>query len=162
MDSTNHWTLERRAGGGGKRFRERVDRITKGSQNKVEFLEPFFDRNALKKEMEKATYFIYPSEAKEGETFGLAVLEAMSCGCIPVVSALPCFTDFISFEEEGFCLKQGINMNMEEAILEALPKILALNESQTSKLGLTAWKRSKEYELEKVAQAYLEDFTSLL
>jgi hypothetical protein len=53
-------------------------------------------------------------------------------------------------------------MNMEEAILEALPKILALNESQTSKLGLTAWKRSKEYELEKVAQAYLEDFTSLL
>jgi glycosyltransferase involved in cell wall biosynthesis len=112
--------------------------------------------------MEKATFFIYPSEAKEGETFGLAVLEAMSCGCIPVVSALPCFTDFISFEEEGFCLKQGINMNMEEAILEALPKILALNESQTSKLGLTAWKRSKEYELEKVAQAYLEDFTSLL
>jgi hypothetical protein len=53
-------------------------------------------------------------------------------------------------------------MNMEEAISEALPKILALNESQTRKLGLSAWNKSKEYELEKVAQAYLEDFTSLL
>ena len=53
-------------------------------------------------------------------------------------------------------------MNMEEAIKEALPKILALNESQTSKLGLSAWDRSKEYELEKVAQDYLDDFDSLL
>jgi glycosyltransferase involved in cell wall biosynthesis len=92
----------------------------------------------------------------------LAVLEAMSCGCIPIVSDLPCFADFISFEEEGFCLKQGINMNMEEAISEALPKILALNESQTRKLGLSAWNRSKEYELDKVARDYLDDFDSLL
>jgi hypothetical protein len=51
---------------------------------------------------------------------------------------------------------------MEEAITEALSKILILNESQTSKLGLTAWKRSKEYELDKVARDYLDDFDSLL
>ena len=44
----------------------------------MELLDPIFDRNALKKEMEKAKLFIYPSQAKEGETFGLAVLEAMS------------------------------------------------------------------------------------
>jgi glycosyltransferase involved in cell wall biosynthesis len=168
IEISRGWTLriigpwKEEQGGGGKRFRELLGRITKGSQNRVEFLEPLFDRDALKKEMEKATFFIYPSEAKEGETFGLAVLEAMSCGCIPVVSDLPCFTDFISFEGGGFCLKQGINMNMEEAIRKALSKLLVLNESQTSKVGLTAWKRSKEYELEKVAQAYLEDFTSLL
>ena len=126
-------------------------KITKTTQNEVEFLEPVFDRDALKKEMEKATIFLYPSEAKDGETFGLAVLEAMSCGCIPIVSDLPCFADFISFEEEGFCPKQDVNMNLEDAISEALPKILVLNESQTSKLGLSAWERSKEHEIEKVA-----------
>lgn len=162
------WTLriigpwKEEQGGGGKKFRDRLVKITKTTQNEVEFLEPVFDRDALKKEMEKATFFLYPSEAKDGETFGLAALEAMSCGCIPIVSDLPCFADFISFEEAGFCLKQGVNMNMEEAIREALPKILILNESQTRKLGLSAWDRSKEYEIEKVAQDYLDDFNSLL
>ena len=81
---------------------------------------------------------------------------------IPIVSDLPCFADFISFEEEGFCLKQDVNMNLEDAISEALPKILVLNESLTCKLGLSAWERSKEYEIEKVAQDYLDDFNSLL
>tara|TARA_E500000178_G_scaffold221968_1_gene218960 strand:- start:2533 stop:3660 length:1128 start_codon:yes stop_codon:yes gene_type:complete len=162
------WTLriigpwKEEQGGGGKKFRDRLVKITKTSQNQVEFLEPVFDRDVLKKEMERAIFFLYPSEAKDGETFGLAVLEAMSCGCIPIVSDLPCFADFISFEEEGFCLKQEVNMNMEDAIREALPKILVLNESQTSKLGLSAWNRSKEYELDKVTQNYLDDFNSLL
>jgi glycosyltransferase involved in cell wall biosynthesis len=165
---TRGWTLriigpwKEEQGGGGQKFRDGLVKITKSSQNQFEFLEPVFDRNVLKKEMEKAIFFLYPSEAKDGETFGLAVLEAMSCGCIPIVSDLPCFADFISFEEEGFCLKQGINMNMEEAISEALPKILALNESQTRKLGLSAWNRSKEYELDKIARDYLDDFDSLL
>ena len=54
--------------------------------------------------MEKAQLFIYPSQAKYGETFGLAVLEAMSCGCVPIVSSLPCFQDFIRSGIEGIIL----------------------------------------------------------
>ena len=76
----------------------------------MELLDPIFDRDALKKEMKKAKLFIYPSQAKEGETFGLAVLEAMSCGCVPVVSTLPCFMDFITFE--WVLLKANSNENL--------------------------------------------------
>ena len=31
----------------------------------------------------------------------------MSCGCIPIVSELPCFTDFITFEEMVLCWEKG-------------------------------------------------------
>ena len=34
--------------------------------------------------------------AERGETFGLAPLEAMACGAVPIVSDLACFRDFIS------------------------------------------------------------------
>ena len=53
-------------------------------------------------------------------------------------------------------------MNMQEAISEALLKILVLNESQRSKIGLSALNRSKEYELDQITQDYLDDFDSLL
>ena len=92
----------------------------------------------------------------------MAVLEAMSCGCIPVVSELPCFTDFISFGNEGFCLNESKNKNMEDAISVALAKVITLEECQKRETGIAAWNRSKEYELERVAQAYLDDFLTLL
>ena len=53
------WTLriigpwKEEQGGGGKKLRDRLVKITKTTQNKVEFLEPVFDRDTLKKEMEK-------------------------------------------------------------------------------------------------------------
>ena len=162
------WTLrivgpwKEEQGGGGKRFRDRLGSILKTGHNKVDFIEPLFDRDELKKEMERATFFFYPSEAKDGETFGLAVLEAMSCGCIPVVSELPCFTDFISFGNEGFCLNESKNKNMEDAISVALAKVITLEECQKRETGIAAWNRSKEYELERVARAYLDDFLTLL
>ena len=112
--------------------------------------------------MERASFFIYPSQARQGETFGLAGLEAMSCGCIPIVSQLPCFADFISFGSEGFCLHERKNQNMEEAIRAALSKVIILQECQKREIGIAAWERSKEYELDKVTQFYLDDFFSLI
>ena len=108
MDSTNYWTLERRAGRGRKKISGSFGKDYENDSNKVEFLEPVFDRDALKKEMEKATFFLYPSEAKDGETFGLAVLEAMSC--VDVYLLFPIYHVLrISFllKRKGFCLKQG-------------------------------------------------------
>jgi glycosyltransferase involved in cell wall biosynthesis len=55
---------------------------------------PIFDPAQLNETYERASVFVYPSLAK-GETFGVAVLEAMAWGCVPVVSSLDCFRDFV-------------------------------------------------------------------
>ena len=168
MEIVKGWTLrvlgpwKKEQGGGGKEFRVLLERIIETSQNKIEFHEPLFERETLKIEMERASFFIYPSQARQGETFGLAVLEAMSCGCIPIVSELPCFADFISFGSEGFCLQERKKQNMEEAIRAALSKVIVLQECQKREIGIAAWERSKEYELDKVTQFYLDDFFSLI
>jgi len=67
----------------------------------IKFIEPMFDIRSLAKEYVKTTIFIYPSIAEKGEAFGLAPLEAMSYGCIPVVSDLNCFKDFIKNKKNG-------------------------------------------------------------
>ncbi len=45
--------------------------------------------------------FCYPSLSTQGETFGVAVIEAMAAGAVPVVSGLPCFRDYIRAGENG-------------------------------------------------------------
>ena len=62
-------------GGGGKKFLENLKNLAKKSKNPVEFKNPIFERELLKSEMENAKFFIYPSQAAYGETFGLAVLK---------------------------------------------------------------------------------------
>ena len=152
------WSEEQ--GGGGKKFLDELKNLAKKSKNPVEFKNPIFQRELLKSEMENAKFFIYPSRAAYGETFGLAVLEAMSCGCIPIVSELPCFTDFITFGRDGFCV--GKKRNITNSIQKKLCEVLILSESNLNKIALSAWNRSKEYELEKVAKMYLDDFFLLL
>ena len=68
--------------------------------------------------MENAKLFIYPSQAKEGETFGLAVLEAMSCGCVPIVSDTTLFYGFYNFWKEGFCVGKKSQITKIYSLLE--------------------------------------------
>jgi glycosyltransferase involved in cell wall biosynthesis len=57
---------------------------------------------ALNRAYEAARVFVYPSLAERGETFGLAVLEAMAWGAVPVVSDLACFRDLVAPGRNGF------------------------------------------------------------
>ena len=45
--------------------------------------------------------FCYPSLAEQGETFGVAVAEAMAAGCAVVVSDLACFRQLVDDGETG-------------------------------------------------------------
>ena len=62
----------------------------------IEWLGPIYDQQQLISHYQQAALFVYPSLAEQGETFGLAPLEAMACGAVPIVSNLACFRDFIT------------------------------------------------------------------
>jgi glycosyltransferase involved in cell wall biosynthesis len=162
------WTLRligpwrQQQGGGGQQFYDSLMALTKFTVNNTEICEPIFDRGELKREMEKARFFIYPSISDRGETFGLAVLEAMSCGCVPIVSSLPCFSDFINFDVEGFRLNEKPGTSLIGVIHKKFHQIVETSEEKINKMAIASWRRTKQYEIKKVADQYLADFASLL
>ena len=161
------WTLrilgpwKQEEGGGGIFFKNKLLNLISKGNNKIELCNPIFDRTELKEVMIKAKYFIYPSQAILGETFGLSVLEAMSCGCVPIVSSLPCFQDFIRSGIEGIILDAN-HSNPALEIEKELQAILQLSMGEYKRFSTAAWTKAKEYSVSKVAEKYLRDFRSLL
>ena len=62
----------------------------------------FLEGDELKKTLQKANVFIFPSR---GETFGLALCEAMAIGKAVVAADIPSFRDIITHKENGFIAK---------------------------------------------------------
>lgn len=86
-------------GGGGGVYLESLK--ARFDPHKVRFVEPVYDIAKLNQLYEEAAIFVYPSVAEKGETFGLAPLEAMAWGAVPLVSDLACFKDFIVDQDNG-------------------------------------------------------------
>lgn len=87
------------SGGGGEQYLASLKQRAKGFP--VTFTGPLNDMSRLAQQYGRARVFVYPSIAEGGETFGLAVLEAMSWGCVPIVSDLACFRDFVHHGTNG-------------------------------------------------------------
>lgn len=87
-------------GGGGPRYLRKLKLIA-GTLDTIEFLDPIYDDHFLHKEYMNASIFVYPSLSESGEAFGVSPLEAMSFGCVPIVSSLRCFEDFIMHGRNG-------------------------------------------------------------
>ncbi len=81
-------------GGSGETFFAQLRSLAAATDH-VEFTGFLRDSSTLNSLYKNASIFIYPSVAEKGETFGLASLEAMAWGCVPIVSSLRCFGDFI-------------------------------------------------------------------
>ena len=143
-------------GGAGLAYKKEVRKS--GGQN-VEILEPVFEEEALIKEYQQARVFAYPSQASTGETFGLAVLEAMSCGCVPLVSSLECFRDFIENGKNGYQLQVRRDAPLQ-SLAESMQRILG--ETELEQLSDAAIKTAAHYQIDQVALQFLHDFEELL
>jgi glycosyltransferase involved in cell wall biosynthesis len=62
---------------------------------------PEFDPAKLALHYGALDIFCYPSLAEQGETFGVAVAEAMAAGGAPVVSGLACFNELVRNGDTG-------------------------------------------------------------
>lgn len=90
------------AGGGGTDFRDALAaEFGPSLGTRVAFVGPQFDPEKLAQHYGEMDVFCYPSLADKGETFGVAVAEAMAAGCAPVVSNLACFRDLVRDGDTG-------------------------------------------------------------
>ena len=152
------WKIEQ--GGGGRKYLSDLQKVAKLSRGTIEILDPTFSQIELINELEASRFFVYPSLAEKGETFGLAVLEAMSCGSVPIVSSLPCFKDLVASQKTGYVL-DPLASNIEKSLSRIL--FDAIQSVDVAKLySSRCLERAKEFELDRVAQNYLEDFSSML
>lgn len=83
-------------GGGGERWIAALREEAQPLVDRVEWLGPEFDPERLALLYGGMDVFCYPSVAEKGETFGVAVAEAMASRCAAVVSALGCFGDLVT------------------------------------------------------------------
>lgn len=151
------WRSEQ--GGGGQIYRARLAELSQGDAG-IHLAEPVFDPAHLRSVYGALDLFVYPSMADRGESFGLAPLEAMATGCPALVSALPCFGDFILDGQNGFVFNHRRG-NPVAALAEALVRLVR-DPATLRDTGRRAYQTAQEFALPRVAQKYIEDFAAVL
>ncbi|MGC4095638.1 MAG: glycosyltransferase family 4 protein [Nitrospira sp.] len=145
-------------GGGGSKFLRDLKIAANGFQ--IEFPGPIFQNDKLVQTYHEAGVFCYPSLAEEGEAFGVAPLEAMATGLMPVVSKLACFSDFIYDGVNGrdFDHRQS---NPDVALANVLCDVFD-RPRLIQELGAAAAVTAASYDFMTVADRYLHEFVTLL
>lgn len=150
------WDIGR--GGSGKEY---VDEINKKAEGwNIEWIDPIYSPSELAKELDKGSIFCYPSLAEKGETFGVAPLEAMGVGLVPVVSELGCFRDFVRDKENGLYF----NHKSVDRVFDLASKIRYLIENPKAyeEMSMQAIKTSKSFSVQNVANKYMNLFYEIL
>jgi glycosyltransferase involved in cell wall biosynthesis len=147
-------------GGGGQGYLSAIKDLTTTYEPSVQILDPVFTSNQLMEQYQKARAFVYPSLAGKGETFGLAVLEAMSCGCVPLVSDLGCFREFVVPGKNGFVFNADTGRVVENLRAE-LRRILDCG-NEIDDFSKEASRVAKTFEIKAVATRFLDDFFQMV
>ena len=104
----------------------------------------------VKANLQKSQAFILPSYY---EGFGIAVLEAMSFGCIPIISNNTCGPDILSGTElERFLIPAGDVSALEKAIRE----LIKIDLAEKLFLSEIAVSISKNFTLSKYGERIVE------
>jgi len=146
------WQTEQ--GGGGQKYKDELIEMAKDLP--VEWVGPIHDPESLNREYQAAMIFIYPSVAERGETFGSAPLEAMAWGCVPIVSNLTCFKDFIRSGENGLHFdhrKADAAQQLAFAIQQLIDQASLRND-----LARQAIRVRETHSSESIARQFLNDF----
>jgi glycosyltransferase involved in cell wall biosynthesis len=152
---------ETHLGGGGDNFLETLRELAGKSGASVQWIGPIFDEGELSAHYRRALIFVYPSMAETGEAMPLAPLEAMANGCVPLVSNLDCFRDYIENGVTGFLFDHR-GENAEQNLAAQLTKLFQMSSDKITKISAAAHAKAAEFALEPVAKSYLDDFATLL
>lgn len=112
-------------GGGGEMFLEALAAdFGPALGHRLKFCDPVFDATKLATRYGAMDIFCYPSLAEKGETFGVAVAEAMAAGAAPVVSDLACFRELVRDGDTGLVFAHRAP-GAEQRLADALARLLS-------------------------------------
>jgi glycosyltransferase involved in cell wall biosynthesis len=126
---------------------------------RVEWLGSEFDQERLARLYGTMDIFCYPSLAEKGETFGVAVAEAMAAGCAVVVSALGCFSDLIDDGQTGLVFDHAA-LDSAQRLSHCIGR-LAAEEGFRKDLALRGQRHAKRFDFPEVSRNILEDLALL-
>ncbi len=161
------WRLELRGpldvarGGGGDAFAAtlRAGAPELFAKKIIDLTPPEFDPDALARAYAALDIFAYPSLAASGETFGVAVAEAMASGAACIVSDLPCFTDLIVHRRNGLVFARQAS-DPAAGLTDALATLIA-DAALRTEYAAVARRDALRCDVTAVAAAMLADFQSL-
>ena len=145
-------------GGGGEAYLEHLKALFDPA--KVRFEEPVYDIEKLNQFYKRAAIFVYPSVAEKGETFGLAPLEAMAWGAVPVVSNLSCFRDFIHDGDNGLIFDHRAP-SAQTQLMECVLRLIEDSDLRT-RLAASALQVRQSHSATAIADSFLADFEKIL
>lgn len=145
-------------GGGGEDYVRRLHELAEGHPVAID--EPIFDRGGLARALQEADYYCYPSMVKEGEAFGVAPLEAMATGLVPVVSDMPAFTQFMKHGVHGLVFDHKA-ADPVPGLARAL-ETLVRDPELTARMSAECVRTSQEFSYDAVADRHVRHFRELL
>jgi glycosyltransferase involved in cell wall biosynthesis len=145
-------------GGGGEAFVAELNREMDGLP--VRFEAPVFDPEALAKVYDEADVFVYPSVAETGESFGIAPLEAMARGVVPVVSDLAVFRAYLESGANGVAFDHR-NGKGPDNLAGALSELIA-DADKRGRLGAAARATAEKFSPAAIADKYLQLFENVV
>lgn len=147
-------------GGAGLDYSNRLQRklVAAVGAERVEFRSPVFGDTELANVYAELDVFCYPSLAR-GETFGVAVAEAMATGAVPVVSQLPCFTEFVNAGENGETFAHE-SPNAAANLAVCMGRLLR-DPDQRNKFQAAARETVRRYDVNAMARQLSVDFSAL-
>jgi glycosyltransferase involved in cell wall biosynthesis len=148
-------------GGSGVVFRGQLLHRFSQAMNPGRFnlLDPQFNERTLAGVYQRIHIFCYPSLAEQGETFGVAVAEAMAAGAVPVVSRLACFTDFVRDGHNGLVFDHHAP-DAAAQLAAALGRLLR-DATLRQRLATAARTDAQRYDYARYAEDLLSDFAQL-
>jgi len=126
---------------------------------RVEWLPPEYDPERLARLYGSMDVFCYPSLAEKGETFGVAVAEAMAARCAAVVSRLGCFGDLVTDGETGLVFDHAA-ADADRTLADCLGRLVA-DAGMRRDLALRGQSHARLFDYREVSRIILADLSLL-
>jgi glycosyltransferase involved in cell wall biosynthesis len=143
-------------GGGGEKWWHEL--LARHASPDVCWLGPIYDQDRLNTLYRSAHILAYPTLDAAGEAMPVAPLEAMAWGCVPVVSDLACFRDYIVPGHNGLIFDHSA-ADPVGRLLQALATGLA---PEGQALAAAAAGVRQSHALPDIANRFLHDFQTLM